>query len=44
MKRIFALLLSLALTAGLLAGCGSQENTAATPTPATDKDLSLIHI
>ena len=42
MKRIFALLLSLALTAGLLAGCGSQENTASPPTPATDKDSVVI--
>ena len=42
MKRIFALLLSLALTAGLLAGCGGQKNTAATPTPAADKDNVVI--
>ena len=42
MKRIFALLLSLALTAGLLAGCDGQENTATTPTPAADKDSVVI--
>ena len=42
MKKYLALLLSLALTAGLLAGCGGQENPSSTPTPAADKDSVVI--
>ena len=41
MKRILTLILSLALTAGMLAGCGGG-NTAATTTPQTGSKDSVV--
>ena len=44
-KKISALLLSLALCAGLLAGCGTGETAEApSDTDVQQVDLSLIHI